>query len=402
MIRKLSIKNFYSFKEDNQVSFLVNDKAPESGFYTRSLDSKRINRVTTIIGNNASGKTTFLKSISFIKWFLINSALTNKPDEDIAITNFLFDGKHTKASKISIEFEDKKDIYRYEVELNSKMVLFEKLEKKEIKKFGTLFKREWNKQTHKYDFNGKKFNLSDNFKKALRKNASTVSSALLLNHELSKELEKYWDNVITNVVETGRIKSNEIKDTAKFLKSNNKILKKAENLLKKYDIGLSGVDIAEEVIDLKNGKKEKIYIPLGIHQVKNHSKTKYIGLPFNYESGGTQSLLQLVRILLQILDKGGIAVLDEFDAKLHPAMLPELIELFLSEKENKKNAQLLFSTHHHEILNCLNKTQILITEKNSEGASEVWRLDDVTGVRNDDNFYAKYLSGAYGGIPNIL
>jgi hypothetical protein len=33
--------------------------------------------------------------------------------------------------------------------------------------------------------------------------------------------------------------------------------------------------------------------------------------------------------------------------------------------------------------------------------SEAWRLDQVAGIRADDNLYAKYMAGALEAIPNV-
>lgn len=68
---------------------------------------------------------------------------------------------------------------------------------------------------------------------------------------------------------------------------------------------------------------------------------------------------------------------------------------------NKKGAQLILSSQNYSILSVLDKQQITLVEKNKKGQTEVWRLDDIEGIRADDNFYTKYLAGAYGAIPRI-
>jgi predicted ATPase len=94
-------------------------------------------------------------------------------------------------------------------------------------------------------------------------------------------------------------------------------------------------------------------------------------------------------------------VIDEFDVNLHPEMVMMLFELFIHPETNPHNAQLLLSTHSHQILSKLDKYQIVLVEKNQDGMSEAWRLDEVSGVRADDNYYAKYIAGAYGAVPKI-
>jgi hypothetical protein len=52
-------------------------------------------------------------------------------------------------------------------------------------------------------------------------------------------------------------------------------------------------------------------------------------------------------------------------------------------------------------LSKLDKYQIVLVEKDENGMSDTWRLDDVAGSRLDENYYAKYMAGAYGAVPKI-
>jgi predicted ATPase len=82
-------------------------------------------------------------------------------------------------------------------------------------------------------------------------------------------------------------------------------------------------------------------------------------------------------------------------------MLEPILDLFANPKTNPYNAQLIFSTHAIEVLNLLEKTQVMLVEKDDDCVSTAYRLDSVEGIRNDDNFYAKYMAGAYGAVPNL-
>ena len=95
-------------------------------------------------------------------------------------------------------------------------------------------------------------------------------------------------------------------------------------------------------------------------------------------------------------------IIDEIESSLHPDLTQKLISLFESKKTNPKNAQIIFSTHQHPLIANRTKTQIFIAEKdNMKSETELFRLDDIEGVRNDENYYHKYMAGAYGGIPKI-
>ena len=62
--------------------------------------------------------------------------------------------------------------------------------------------------------------------------------------------------------------------------------------------------------------------------------------------------------------------------------------------------QLIFSTHQYPLLSDRTKTQIFLTEKENF-ETQIFRLDEIEGVRNDENFANKYIAGTYGGTPNI-
>ena len=102
-----------------------------------------------------------------------------------------------------------------------------------------------------------------------------------------------------------------------------------------------------------------------------------------------------------VLAYGGVAVLDEFDNDIHPLLLPELVEKFLSPDENPNNAQLIMSCHSPILFETLEKDEIFFTEKDNDGRTHVFGASEIKGVRRDTNLYEKYLSGALGGVPRV-
>ena len=45
--------------------------------------------------------------------------------------------------------------------------------------------------------------------------------------------------------------------------------------------------------------------------------------------------------------------------------------------------------------------QMYLVEKNNNSESHVYRLNQIKGIRSDDNFLSKYMTGAYGAFPKI-
>ncbi|NTU46723.1 AAA family ATPase [Candidatus Roizmanbacteria bacterium] len=401
MIHSFTIKNFYSFKDAGHVDFNVNDKVPDTHNYVRTTTNTRLSKLAVVIGPNASGKTNILKVIPFLKWFIVDS-FNAHPDAINPIKSFLF--KQKSEIEISVEFEMKGSIYLYSFVLNELQIVFEELKVKSQseERFTTksLFTRAWDAKNNSYTLKASGFGLPENFENIIRKNASIVASATRLNHKLSQEIGHYWQNIQSNVIEEGWVgdprylnNGQRMFDTFSFFHDNPEIKKQAEKLLAKFDLGLDGFEIKKE----QAGNNVNLNIQT-IHTI-NKEKIKFSNL--SYESSGTIHLFMLLKLILPALKTGSPVIIDELDASLHPEMLMALVTMFIFPESNPHNAQLIFSTHNHKILETLDKYQIILVEKNQQGSSEVWRLDEVDGVRADDNYYAKYIAGAYGAKPTI-
>ncbi len=403
MIHSFSCKNFYSFSDLTTVSFAVNDKAPVNDGYFTPPSENRLSKIETVVGPNASGKTNLLKVLPFLKWLVVDS-FNKAPSELIPVKPFLFGEQKNKPTELSVDFEINGNIYTYAFILNEKKIISEELKiksktnQKETSK--KVFSRRWNNESGKYELDDKRFNLPKEFENSLRTNASVVSVAVRFNHKESQEIFNYWQKVKTNVIEAGWVGDQLLPNANQLLKalnfysdSGNKIIKKeAEKLLSRFDLGLESFEI--DKIKKENGFSINVKVAHSFGGQKEY-------LPMQYESSGTKQLFILLKTILLVLANGGVAVLDEFDVNLHPEMVLSLFELFIQPETNKYNAQILFSTHSLQLLSKLDKYQIILTEKNEKGASESWRLDDMSGVRADDNYYAKYMAGAYGAVPKL-
>lgn len=108
-------------------------------------------------------------------------------------------------------------------------------------------------------------------------------------------------------------------------------------------------------------------------------------------------------ILKQAFEEGRILCIDEFDSSLHPLLVLYLVGLFHDPEVNKKNAQLILSSHTTELLSSrvMRSDQIYFVEKDqSTGASELYSLDEfIPGASKD--IRKAYLLGRYGAVPRI-
>ncbi|MDD3173707.1 MAG: AAA family ATPase, partial [Herbinix sp.] len=124
------------------------------------------------------------------------------------------------------------------------------------------------------------------------------------------------------------------------------------------------------------------------------------------ESRGTLKLLDFALPFESLFTKGGVFVIDEFDAAIHPELVKGIISLFNNQALNKSGAQLIFTTHNPIYLNnqIFRRDQIKFVEKDKDTyESIIFSLADFgsTDVRNDQNYLLNYFKGKYGALPYI-
>jgi AAA15 family ATPase/GTPase len=408
VIYSFTFKNFCSFANKTTISFEDIRKGVEtkSNMFSDTPSGDRLSKIMIVIGPNASGKTSALKALAFLSWFVSYSFVSLKGEkEEIPIDTFAFSEDKESVSEFEIVFEHKANVYKYILHLCRTHVVKEELyRKEETQHFNYLFKRNWNPETGNSDIS-QRINLkTEVLKEILRKNVSLISASVAIKNDFLTEIAEFWQKIISNVKRVGKswdtssLGERGLFEATEVYNKNKDFFNKVVQFLKDIDLGLDGVSIEEsEVLSAQTGEAKKIYLPYGVHKV---NETQY-KLPFAFESSGTKNMFVLLHFLLPVIQQGGIAVIDELEIDLHPHALPQIIELFANPAINPNNSQLLFTSHSLEILNHLEKEQIILVEKKQECKSELYRLDEIKGVRRDDNIYAKYMAGAYGAVPNI-
>lgn len=388
MIHSFSAKNFLSFKDKVQIDFTVDNKAPRENGWVLAKSGTRVSFVEAVIGPNASGKTTALKALAFTKWLIVDAYRADR--FVLPYRPYIANGSPDTPTELNVTFELDGDVYSHTFVLSKERILSEDLRvrtKSQVRTtYKKLFSRTWDGRKDSYDVIDRNFNLPWNYEGIRSKelgNSSLIGAARRFGHNQSKMLSDYWDNVDTNI---------DIEDSwtppyqygamqaLRFYERHKKNKMDAEAIIRRYDLGIDSIDEDGYINHNFGGKRYKVHI--------------------ESESSGTQQLLTLIRMIENVIENGGIAIIDEFGAYLHPAMFKELINKFNNPDINRKHAQLLLSTHSSEILNELRKYQILLTVKD-RGASSISRLDTVKGVRPSEDFRANYMGRKYGALPRL-
>lgn len=399
MIRKIKFNNFYSFDEEQEIDFVARKKTTYD--YYQSKSGHQITKVAGFVGSNASGKTNIMRLFSFLSYFICTtgkelSKEDSSPTLDIPYKTFF---NNDKKSDFCIEFEEKDEIFLYELSVRSNTI------RKEVLSLLDPKKPTWNK--NKTIIFSRKINeiaeLNENYFKDfsveftennIRSDISLI--AFLSAHYKIKVIKTVYDYFLglkTNINEKGQLNNvfHQLKALSLYIKDED-VKNEMEDFVRLFDVGVSGFEI-------KKGNKEKDNLPISVKGIHT-TKEKNNKLDFGYESRGTQSLFYALANILVGLKNNNVIIIDEIECGFHPAALDKLISYFVSENKNSK-AQLIFSSHSLGFMNRFDMHQIYLVEKSEESSSSVYRLNEVEGVRTDENFLTKYMTGAYGAFPKI-
>jgi len=391
MIRKVKFSNFYSFEGEQEISFLAKKKKTYDYFQSESND--QITKVASFIGGNASGKTNVMRFFSFLSYFICRNVNNESPlISDIAYKTFF---NNNKASNFSIEFENDNFIFFYDFSIKEKIILKESLYVKKIQKGSRkteIFLRELN-IIKTLDGNYFKNISIDAFPK-IREGISLITFIKKSTYsvDIINSVYDYFLGFKTNINEKGEINNPAYQfKTLEFYLRDDDLKKEMENFIRHFDIGLSDFVIKKEI------KERGVFISVqGVHNTKERNNK----LDFSYESRGTQSLFFMMANILSALKNNNVVIIDEIESGFHPEALNKLVSYFIDENEKGK-AQIIFSSHSLGFINKLDMHQIYLVEKDDKSESFVYRLNQVEGIRADENFLAKYMTGAYGAFPKI-
>lgn len=405
MIKWYRFKNFYSFKDEQLVDLTLKANSSVSSLDQLRLDT-RITKVLAVMGANGSGKSNMLKPLAFLNWFCSESFKSMDNSDYLPIYPHICN--KNEPSEIEVCFIDNRIEegkinhieFKYLLKFNKKRVLHEELKYKSSKFFSSVFYRKYDESTSLYKVKSAGHNFTLSELKTVPQNASAISYFRRKGNNIIADAMHYiFYSIENNLNVFGKSNFNygKVLKATECYNEEPEVFEKAKKYLTRMDFGLDDIIIkTEDIIDKKTGESEKKVLPYGVHTHEGET----FEIPFIMESTGTQACYYFIYKLISALHYGGVAVIDELDSDLHPYMIRELIDMFANDGINKLSSQLIFSCHTAEVLKSLHKHNVYLVEK-TNSTSEAWRLDDMQGLRSQDNLYSKYITGALGGVPDI-
>ena len=412
MLLDIEIKNLKSFKNQTIFSMEAENKIEDRNSFEVEVGKEKFELLKTAVlfGGNASGKSNFTSVLNIFRYYLFNKGIEKYNKE-----GFRF-GEEDKNSTIKVRNVVDDKIYEYilEINFNTKKIIKEKLYITALER-KLVFERENNKIV-KYDKETfSEYEITIGFINETLTDSDSVISRII-EWRVPEEIEKY-------IFYIDKIKINNYSDDlGKYIYENKNNKKLVIEFLKKIGIIVNDIEVYREKNEffLKNIRESKEFQILSekeqekllsqiayiyrIHFVYEDNQKQKYKLEYYEQSSGTQKILSMFFPIYNLLNNGGVMIIDELDITLHYSLIKEIIKMFNSVEYNRKNAQLIFTTHNLLLLdfNLFREDQIWFLENNDVSTgTELYSLSDVEGYEKNKYLLRDYLNGNFGGIPKL-
>lgn len=410
MLLEFRVKNFRSIRDEqslNLIATATDNELAETHLEDTGLKSlPKAVRSAVIYGPNASGKSTLLLALNYMRAVVAESATIIQPGQTYNVQPFKLDQKALKEpTEFEITFLIEGIRYQYGFSMTSQRIINESLLVYHSFKPTQWFSRNLadDGETYEYEFSTYLTGSKKLWETSTRPNALFLSTAAQLNSELLGPVFKW---IVENIVflPAGAIFNH---DLTTALLATDEGRASVHHFLSSADIGIANVlaiprkGVHNQMVfaegGLSHSREEKEFlVPVFEHSTANGSAQ----FELHEESEGTQRLYALIAPVLDVLKDGRILVVDELDSSLHTLLVRRLISMFHNPQLNKESAQLIFSTHDTSLLDhtLFRRDQVWFTEKDSDQATQVYPLSDFS-PRKREAWEQGYLSGRYGAVP---
>lgn len=377
MLTKMYLTNFLSFKKRTEFDFTA---SKYSILESTNVSKKGILKGASFIGPNASGKTNALRGVSFLIKMI--------KGEGTKVSNYRcnFSVSEIISAEYEFLFEDIKVVYLIEYNIDSNEI------SEDLRIDGERYlKREGNVGTLKI---GENWSTDDN----LDSQTLFLRTASFNTGRFPQvpALRQFMDFLMNSYVVDGY----------SFEAHNGRNIKKfAEEFgVEKINAYLS--DFNYDFFIEYGSKSEGEGLVLTVNQAPINQDNKVIffkrrsyPIPtlFFAESRGNQVFADLLPNLIDVIEKPGMLVYDEFGNSLHNRLAEKVIRFFM---ERASNSQLFITSQNTNLISnsVYRPDQLnLITFEGKKG-SKVERLSQYK-PREAQNLEKMYLGGMFEGLP---
>lgn len=422
MIAEFKIRNFYSLRDEQTLSFIPTSDDTSRDIYTEEVaDGVSLLKIGFIYGSNASGKTNILKALDFFSQFMVNDGL-NKGDE-IGVVPFLLDDVSGKErTQFEMSFYLNREKYKLNLVLDKKVIYEETLQVYSSVQPTLLYKRTYNAEKDATDIVfGGKVGLVKKSREAIEGNTfnkRTVIAAFGKSNVEKSRLNLVYDFFSQRIAPIMYPQSSLMGFTKRRITRDRdgRLKKFILHFLKASDFNISDIAIHEEEVSITSEMelviknisgmpekaKEEILKKGTLHSGEmffvHHTSNGDKELDEELESRGTKRYMGLATILYDLLVHGVILPIDEIETSIHYELLSYFIKVFMVN--SKRGGQLIVSTHDINLLDedHIRRDVIWFTDKNDCGETQLIRLSTL-GLHKTLSVYNAYRQEKLVNLP---
>ena len=380
MLTQITLDNFKSFKNKTTVDLTKTNYT----ILPQNVADNGVLKGCIFVGANASGKSTIILGVKLLLDFLFSERNLNS---GIFLCMF---GDSPRYS-LSYEFLIEKKTVKYSFEVDaSKNMISEKLWLDD-----TLMLERMGLSARSYiaEPNGVNYDETDVGKDTLFLRTLYFNTKFASNSVLSAWLEYLKNSIYINMFDKRIISYGKAEvSVARYLdksgcESINRFFDEynfAQNI--EYDHSSTGGKV-RFVVGEDDSEKDIFFKRKGIE----------VPIPFAEESLGNQNLLRFLPAFLNVIQNGGMLLIDDFSSGFHNELGSLMVRYFM---EKSDRAQMLFVSHSTNLLSnsILRPDQEYSVEFQNENGSSVKRFSSEQ-PRSAQNIEKMYVSGVFGGLP---
>lgn len=412
MLIMFRVKNFSSFRDEIILDMRAVSYKDMTSHVLGNGKNKAI-KTLAIYGKNASGKSNLISAIYYFECFVYNQFFDagNKNDEinigdrmiNVKRSTFKLSNPKNNESEFEILFKSNNQTIQYgfiiqdipqekRFEIKEEWLFADDKMVYERKNDRIIMGKRYEKELNKID----RLGMDRLYIGALDYFAKGEVKGIVDN---LKNYLRYKFNVHFELILEGSVKGLISKvQISKRIVDDEKYKKVIEKFIKVADLGITGLSVEEN--NDENTKERYPYEVKTIHDVydKNGNVVGQEKFELSMESSGTNRYISFIQYILNIIEDGGVFIVDELSARLHPALTKFIVDLFQSKLNT--SAQMIFTTHDLSLMNRkqFRRDEIAFVEKDKMGASNLYTLADIK-ARSDASFAKDYMAGKYGAIP---
>lgn len=428
MIEQITLENFLSFKDKKTFNFLASMEKPKKGYefmkWYDDVNHKKILKFQFLFGNNGTGKSNFLFSLSVLKGIICDKKDSKTNEEQTLPETFFKFSSDTinKPSTITITFHIAEIRYTYLVSYCNNTIFQEVLEKQiGTRKPLTVFNRTFNTEKDVVEVSFPDDIIKDEsqtiIQQSVIKNTSVISVYDGKNFESQdlKNVYSYFDDMdIYYAYESIPLHMlfNGCKDKEALKPILLKLLNNLGSNIIDYEINTFKVKMDEsEAIFFRQalgdeefnkrfpGSERKSQVIRFAHHAAD-TPSKVCWLNENEESDGTLNMIKLIIVLYDACKRNTPIAIDECSTGIHQQTFGRIIQFFLA---TSNNLQVIMSSQQISIMEMdgFRRDTVKFFDKDRETGITSCIKIDLRKYHKNQSIVNTYLNNSFGCLPEF-